>query len=142
MNDEEQNAFIREHRTAVFGFNRASTGPALSLVYYATEPDGTLLVSTTAARAKAKAARRDAHVSMCILDEKWPPSYLNIYCDAEVDTDLDTAADTMMRIGGVMAGAPLDESLRPVLGETARKEERVTLRLRPRAAFTTPPKGT
>jgi PPOX class probable F420-dependent enzyme len=142
MNDEEQHAFIREHRTAVFGFNRATTGPAMSLVYYATDPDGTIVVSTTKDRAKAKAAARDDQVSLCILDEQWPPSYLNVYCTAEVDLDEDTAADTMMRIGGVMAGAALDESLRPVLAESARKERRVTLRLRPSRAFSTPPKST
>src|SRR5690349_6553698 len=101
MNEEEQVRFIRDHRTAVFGFNRATTGPAMSLVYYATDPDGTIVVSTTEERAKTKAVARDGKVSMCILDEQWPPSYLNVYCTAEVDADEEMAADTMMRIGGL-----------------------------------------
>jgi len=131
MNDAERDAFIREHRTAVFGHNRKSDPPAMSLLYYVTEPDGSLLMSTTADRSKAKAVARDKKASLCILDEQWPPSYLNVYCDAEVDTDFDLAVETMQRIGSVMAGAPLGDDIRPALEKKARDEHRVTIRLRP-----------
>jgi PPOX class probable F420-dependent enzyme len=141
MITDEHRAFIRNNRTAVFGYSRNADGPAMSLVYYVVDDDGTIVVSTMAHRAKARAAAREPRVSICVLDEQWPPSYVNVYCDAEIEEDLDTAADTMMRIGGVMAGNALDESVRPILVETARKEERVTLRLRPYAAFATPAKG-
>ncbi len=140
MLTDEQREFVRTHRTAVFGYSRSNDGPAMSLLYYAVDPDGTLVMSTTAPRGKARAVRRNRKVSLCVLDEQWPPSYVNLYCDADVDDDLDTAAATMRRIGEVMSGQPLDVSLEPVLLETARKEERVTLRLRPYAAFGTPPK--
>ena len=63
-----------------------------------------------------------------------------MYCDAEVDTDSDRVVDLMMRIGGVMAGSPLDESVRPLVAEGARNEGRVALRLRPYATFETPPR--
>ena len=141
MLTDEQHKFVRTHRTAVFGYGRKADGPAMSLLYYAVDPDGTLVISTTATRAKARAVERNAKVSLCVLDEQWPPSYLNLYCDAELDDDLDTAADTMMRIGGVMSGQTLDASIKPILLDTARKEQRVTVRLRPYAAFGTPPKG-
>ena len=140
MNAEERRAFVRKHRTAVFGYNRKEDGPAMSVVYYTTEPDDTILVSTMGGRAKAKACARLGKVSMCVLDEQWPPTYLQVYCDVTVDDDLDHAVDVMMRIGGVMAGRELDASVRPLVEEGARVEGRVVLRLRPYATFETPPK--
>jgi hypothetical protein len=140
MNAEERRAFVRNHRTAVFGYNRKEDGPAMSIVYYTTDPDDTILVSTMGDRAKAKACARLGKVSLCVLDEQWPPTYLQVYCDVTVDDDFDHAVDVMMRIGGVMAGRELDPSVRPLVEEGARVEGRVVLRLRPYATFATPPK--
>jgi PPOX class probable F420-dependent enzyme len=140
MTPEERREFVRAHRTAIFGYNRAAHGPAMSIIYYVVEPDDTILVSTMAERAKARAVRRDAKVSLCVLDEQWPPTYLQVYCDAELDTDEEATVDLMMRIAGTMAGAPIDESLRPLVAEGARNEGRVVVRLRPYATFETPPR--
>jgi pyridoxamine 5'-phosphate oxidase-like protein len=140
MTPEERRTFVREHRTAIFGYNRKNDGPAMSIIYYAIGGDDTLLVSTMAERAKAKAVARTGKVSLCVLDEQWPPTYLQVYCDATIETDEKIVVDTMMRIGGVMAGRPLDESVRPFVAEGAKKEHRVTLVLRPYATFETPPK--
>ncbi len=93
-----------------------------------------------AARAKAKAVARSPKVSLCVLDEQWPPSYLQVYCDAALDGDFDRVVDVMMRIAGVMAGAPMPDDVRPMVEEGARAEERVVLRLRPYATFYTPPR--
>jgi hypothetical protein len=57
-----------------------------------------------------------------------------------VDTDEERTVDVMMRIAGVMAGAPLDEAIRPLVAEGAKKERRVVLRLTPYATFETPPR--
>ena len=140
MTPEERRAFVREHRTAIFGYNRVSDGPAMSIVYYVLDDDGTVLVSTMRERAKARAVARNPNVSMCVLDEQWPPTYLQVYCHAEIDTDEERTVDLMMAIAGVMAGDPLDESLRPLVAEGARNEGRVVLRLRPYATFETPPR--
>ncbi len=140
MTPEERRGFVREHRTAVFGYGRVADGPAMSIVYYVMDDDDTILVSTMGERAKAKAVRRDPKVSLCVLDEQWPTTYLQVYCDAEVDTDEERTVDVMMRIAGVMAGTPLDESVRPLVAEGAKKEGRVVLRLRPYATFETPPR--
>jgi hypothetical protein len=140
MTPQERRSFVREHRTAIFGYNRNNDGPAMSIIYYAMDDDDTLLVSTMAERAKAKAVARSGKVSLCVLDEQWPPTYLQVYCDATIQTDEKIVVDTMMRIGGVMAGRPLDESVRPFVAEGAKKENRVTLVLRPYATFETPPK--
>ena len=103
MNPEERRQFVREHRTAIFGYPRGHDGPAMSIVYYVLQDDE-ILVSTMAERAKAKAVARAPKVSLCVLDEQWPPSYLQIYCDARIDTDFGHVVDVMMSIAGVMAG--------------------------------------
>lgn len=140
MTPQERRTFAREHRTAIFGYSRKNDGPAMSIIYYVMDGDDTILVSTMADRAKAKAVARSGKVSLCVLDEQWPPTYLQVYCDATIETDEKIVVDTMMRIGGVMAGRDLDESVRPLVTEGARKEHRVTLVLRPYATFETPPK--
>jgi PPOX class probable F420-dependent enzyme len=139
MTPEERREFVREHRTAVFGYNRANDGPAMSIVYYVVENDE-ILVSTMADRAKPKAVVRNPQVSVCVLDEKWPPSYLQVYCEASVETDFELVVEVMMRIAGVMAGEPMSEEVRPMVAEGARRENRVVLRLRPYATFYTPPR--
>ena len=139
MTPEERRAFVREHRTAVFGYRRAADGPAMSIVYYVMDGDD-ILVSTMGERAKARAVARDPKVSLCVLDEAWPPTYLQVYCDATIEHDRERTVDLMMRIAGVMAGRPLDESVRPLVAEGAEREGRVVVRLRPYATFETPPR--
>jgi PPOX class probable F420-dependent enzyme len=138
MSPEERRQFVREHRTAILGYPRKHDGPAMSIVYYVLQDDE-ILVSTMAARAKAKAVARSPKVSLCVLDEQWPPSYLQVYCNAMVDSDFDRVVDVMMRIAGVMAGNPMPDEVRPMVEEGARREQRVVLRLRPYATFYTPP---
>ena len=139
MNQEQRRQFVLDHRTAIFGYNRAQHGPAMSIVYYSANSEE-IVVSTMAERAKARAVARNAKVSLCVLDEQWPPSYLQVYCDAEIDTDFDFVVDVMMRIAGVMAGQPMSDEVRPMVEEGARAENRVAIRLRPYATFYTPPK--
>jgi PPOX class probable F420-dependent enzyme len=139
MTSEERRQFVLDHRTAIFGYGRAEHGPAMSIVYYSADPEE-IVVSTMAERAKAKAVARDPRVSLCVLDEQWPPSYLQVYCEASIDEDFDFVVDVMMRIAGVMAGTPMSEDVRPVVEEGARLEKRVAIRLRPYATFYTPPK--
>lgn len=79
-------------------------------------------------------------MSLCILDEEWPPSYLQVYCDAEIDTNFDATVEVMMRIAGVMAGTPMSEDVRPMVEEGAQQEKRIAVRLYPYATFYTPPR--
>ena len=140
MTPEQRRQFVSDHRTAIFGYNRAQHGPAMSIVYYAVGDEDELLVSTMAERAKAKAVARNPKVSLCVLDEQWPPSYVQVYCDAVIDSDFDFVVDVMMRIAGVMAGQPMSDDARPIVEEGARAENRVAVRLKPYATFYTPPK--
>ena len=139
MDANERREFVKSHRTAVFGYQRKAHGPAMSIVYYVMDGDD-ILVSTMAARAKAGAVRRDSKVSLCVLDEQWPPTYMVVYCEAKVESEETAVVDLMMRIAGVMAGNPMPEAVRPMVTEGARREDRVVLRLRPYATFYTPPR--
>lgn len=139
MNPEQRRQFVLDHRTAIFGYNRVKDGPAMSIVFYSAQREE-IVVSTMAERAKAKAIERNPKASLCVLDEQWPPSYLQVYCDATIDTDFDSVVDVMMRIAGVMAGTPMSEDVRPAVEDGARLEKRVVIRLRPYATFYTPPR--
>jgi len=139
MNRDERRAFVERHRTAIFGYNRRQDGPAMTVVYYVVDGDD-ILVSTMAARAKAKAVERNQKVALCVLDEQWPPTYLQVYCDAKVETDHDANVDLAMRIAGVMAGTPMPQEVRPMVADGVSREDRVVLRLAPYATFETPPR--
>ena len=139
----QRRQFVRDHRTAIFGYNRKDDGPAMTALYYVMDGDD-ILISTMRARAKAKAVQRSPKVSLCVLDENWPPTYITLFCtasiEATVDDDLDGVVDLGMRIAAVMAGRDLDESVREFLVKGAIKEDRVKIRLKPYASFMTPPR--
>lgn len=140
MLPSERRAFVRTHRTCVFGTPRKADGPAMSIVYYIPTDTDELLVSTMRDRGKAKAVTRNSKVSLCVLDETWPFTYLQVYCDATLDDDPTLVADVMMAVGGRMSGEPLGEDARPIVEAMAKEEDRVVLRCRPYETFATPPR--
>ena len=143
MDDAERSrrrAFVAEHRTAVFGYPRRDDGPSMSVVYYVMDGDDRILVTTMRDRGKAKAVARNPRVSLCVLDERWPLTYLLVYSTVEVDPGLDSATDLMMRISEVMAGHPMPPEARADAEEMCRREHRVVLTLTPYATFQTPPR--
>ncbi|MEM9515871.1 MAG: pyridoxamine 5'-phosphate oxidase family protein [Actinomycetota bacterium] len=140
MLPSERREFVRTHRTCIFGYARQADGPAMSVVYYIPTDDDELLIATMADRAKAKAVGRHGKVSLCVLDEQWPVGYLQVYCDAIVDTDRSSTVDVMMAVGWRMSGEEIDVSARPVVEAMAEEEHRVLLRCRPYATFATPPR--
>jgi PPOX class probable F420-dependent enzyme len=139
MTPSERRRFVRTHRTGVFGTARRADGPAMSVVYYVPTDTDELLVSTMHGRAKARVVARDGKVSLCILDERWPFAYLQVYCDASVETDPDLVTDVMMAVGGRMSGEPLPDSYRPFVRAMADEERRVVLRCRPYETYAQPP---
>src|ERR1700743_502289 len=84
MSPSERREFVYTHRTCVFGYRRRNDGPGMSIVYYVPTTDDELLVTTMARRGKARVVKRDGKVSLCILDERWPFSYLQVYADADI----------------------------------------------------------
>ncbi len=111
----------------------------MSIVYYAPTEDDELLVSTIAGRGKARAAAKDEKVSLCVLDERWPFAYLQVYADAAVERDRDLVVDVMMAVAGRMSGQELGEAARPAVEAMATDEDR-HLRCRPYATFAQPPR--
>src|ERR1700761_4483792 len=127
MLPSERRAFVCTHRTCVFGYRRKSDGPAMSIVYYIPTDDDELLVSTMAGRGKARVIARDGKVSLCVLDERWPFAYLQVYADAVIEQDGDLVVDVMMAVAGRMSGGPLHEEARPFVEAMADQEERVVV---------------
>jgi PPOX class probable F420-dependent enzyme len=143
LTPEQRRQFVREHRTAIFGYGRRDDGPAMTVLYYLMDGDD-LLISTMLARGKAKAVRRNPKVSLCVLDENWPPTYITLFCDAAIEAtvsdDLEVVVDVLVRVLELMAGRKLDDSARDHATKMAVKEDRVVLRLKPYASFMTPPR--
>ena len=140
MLPSERREFVRTHRTCIYGYARRADGPSMSVVYYIPTDTDELLISTMRGRGKAKVVQRDGKVGLCILDECWPPAFLQVYCDARMDDDPKLVVEVMMVVAGRMSGTPLDEKARPVVEEMAKKEDRVVVRCRPYATFHTPPR--
>lgn len=140
MLPSERREFVRTHRTCVFGYGRRDDGPAMSIVYYIPTDTDELLISTMQDRAKAKAVSRNGKISICVLDERWPFAYVQVYCDAHVEDDPSLIVDVMMAVGGRMSGNPLPAEARPAVEEMAKNENRVVLRCRPYATFAQPPR--
>lgn len=140
MLPSERREFVRTHRTCVFGYRRKVDGPAMSIVYYIPTDGDELLVSTIAGRGKARMVARDGKVSLCILDERWPFAYLQVYADAVVENDPDLVVDVMMAVAGRMSGQPLGEEARPLVQQMAVDEDRVLIRCRPYETFAQPPR--
>ena len=140
MRPSERREFVRTHRTCIFGYGRLHDGPAMSVVYYVPTDDDELLVSTMSARSKARAVARNHKVSLCVLDERWPFAYLQVYADATVDRNRDLVIDVMMASGWRMSGQKLGDDARPIVEAMADEEDRVVLRCRPYATFAQPPR--
>ncbi len=112
----------------------------MSVVYYVPDEAGVLYVATMAARAKAKATARLGKVSLCVLDERWPFTYLQVYCDAAIERDPDLVCDVMMGVAWRMSGEQLPESARPGVDRMREQEGRVVVRCIPYATFASPPR--
>ena len=138
MNRTQRRAFVESHRTCIFGFQRQQGPPSMSVVYYVVDGDD-ILVSTMAERAKAKAVRRTGEAALCVLDEKWPLTYLQVYGPAAVEDVLATSVDVMMKVAEIMSGQPLPAEARPIVEAKAREERRVVVRLKPRWTVYSPP---
>ena len=111
----------------------------MTVVYYVMDGDD-MLISTMAAREKARAVARDGRVSLCVLDEQWPLSYVQVYGQGVVEHDREQAVDVLNRVVGLMAGEQVPESRRPQIEKMADDEDRLVIRVTPYATFVTPPR--
>ena len=140
MLPSERREFVRTHRTCIYGYARRADGPSMSVVYYIPTDQDEILISTMRGRSKTKAVARTGKVSLCILDERWPFAYLQVYCNATVDADPTLVVDVMMAVAGRMSGQSLPEEARPAVQEMAKDENRIVIRCRPYSTFAQPPR--
>lgn len=111
----------------------------MTVVYYVMDGDD-LLISTMAARGKPRAVERDGRVSLCVLDESWPVTYLQVYGQAAVERDRELAVDVLTRVIALMADQPVPAGRRPQIEQMVDDEQRVVIRVTPYATFETPPR--
>ncbi len=106
MTPEQRREFVRNNRTAVYGFDRRKGGPSLSVVYYVMDGED-ILISTMAKRAKALALKLNPDVSLCVLDEKHPPSYVVVYGRGRIETE--GAVDMLAKLRTAVYGVEVSE---------------------------------
>ncbi len=134
--------FVAANRLCVLSWNRgegASDAPPLTPVFYVTDGDD-VLVSITEHRAKTRALRRDAAISVCVLGEEMPFPYVTLFGTASIDTDPTNAFELMARVVERM-GRSLDQDGRTALESVRRSRapgraprHRPTIRVEPPAA--------
>jgi PPOX class probable F420-dependent enzyme len=76
--------FLRERHHGILMTTRADGRPQLSPVTCGVDPDGRIVVSTYPQRAKARNARRDPRVTMCVLSDDFGGAYVQVDGRAEV----------------------------------------------------------
>ena len=76
--------FIKEHPRAIIATRRRDGAPQMSPIVAAADDDGRLLISTREPAYKAKNARRDAHVSLCFVNEGFFGDWIQVDGTAEV----------------------------------------------------------
>src|SRR5215212_592871 len=87
--------FLRPRHRAVLLTRRASGGPQLSPVTFGVDGEGRIVVSTYPERAKARNARRDPAVSVCVLSDDFDGPWVQVDGEAEV-LDLPEALDPLV----------------------------------------------
>ncbi|MFF5989271.1 PPOX class F420-dependent oxidoreductase [Prauserella flavalba] len=95
--------FLRPRHRGVLMTTRADGSPQLSPVTCGVDESGRIVVSTYPMRAKAKNARREPRVSMCVLSDEWNGPYVQLDGTAEV-LDMPDALDGLVEYFRCISG--------------------------------------
>ena len=95
----------------------------MSCVYYVMDGED-ILVSSMLGRSKPKAVAGDGRVSLCVLDENWPPNYITVYGNAVVEVEGEGGDDLLIAICELMAEKAMPEPEREKLRKLAVEEQR------------------
>jgi PPOX class probable F420-dependent enzyme len=95
--------FIRPRHHAILMTTRSDGGPQLSPVTCGLDGQGRIVISSYPARAKAVNARRDPHVSVCVLSDDWDGAWVQVDGTAEV-LDLPDALEPLVEYFRVISG--------------------------------------
>lgn len=123
---DEQRAFLEDHTWAILATGRVDGSPQQSMVGYAVDDEGRVVVSAKAYTAKWKNALRQPRVSLAVPDGR---VHLVVYGRAEtIDADPERAelsADVFAALHGGERPDPTS------LAETLDEQERTILRIVP-----------
>ncbi len=124
--DPDHRKFLDDHLWAVLATGRSDGSPQQSMVGFAVDDEGRLLLTVKAYTAKWKNARRQPKVSMTVPDGR---AHLVIYGEAEaIDAD-PLRAELTARVFAVMSGTePADPAS---LVDTLNEQQRTILRITP-----------
>jgi len=95
--------FLRPRHHALLVTTRRDGRPQISPVACGVDQDGRIVVSTYPERVKARNARRDPRVSICVLSDDWDGPYVQIDGRAEV-LDLPDALEPLVEYFRCIAG--------------------------------------
>lgn len=76
--------FLRPRHHALLSTARSDGRPQMSPVTCGVDDEGRIMISTYPERAKARNARRDARVSVCVLSDEFNGPYVQVDGTAEV----------------------------------------------------------
>ena len=133
MSDEEQLEFLRSHKTIIIVSNGVGGFPHPMPMWFATDDDLTVRMTTFRKSQKVLNVQRDAKVSLLVEDgeEYAELRGVVIYGTCEIVDDIQAVKETLVDItGGEAASDPAArEGMYKVIEGTAAK--RVLLRIRP-----------
>jgi PPOX class probable F420-dependent enzyme len=96
-------AFLEDHHRAVLATTRADGRPQLSPVVCGLHDDGRVAVSTRETAIKARNARRDPRVSLCVLSDRFFGEWVQLDGTAEL-VALPAAMDGLVALYRRVAG--------------------------------------
>jgi PPOX class probable F420-dependent enzyme len=119
--------FIRPRHHALLVTSRAGGGPQLSPVACGVDDDGRIVISTYPERAKARNAKRDPKVSVCVLSDDWDGPYVQVDGTAEV-LDMPAAVEPLVEYYRSIAGEHPDwDDYRAAMARQGKSLIRITI---------------
>ncbi|WP_331771215.1 PPOX class F420-dependent oxidoreductase (plasmid) [Embleya sp. NBC_00888] len=117
--------FLRPRHRGLLATTRADGRPQMSPVSCGVDEAGRIVVSTYPDRAKARNARRDERVSMCVVSDDWNGPYVQVDGRAEV-LDMPDALEPLVEYFRCIAGEHPDwDEYR----EAMRKQDKSLIRI-------------
>jgi PPOX class probable F420-dependent enzyme len=128
--NDDQLAYLRAHRWLMLATGRKDGSPQVSMVGYALDDDGAILISAKQYTAKQRNARRQPKVGMIVHDDR---RQLVIYGVAETVEADPRRAELSAKVMAVLGGNPIPDpsALVPMLDA----QQRTVLRVVPTGAF-------
>ncbi len=133
LTPDEAHHYLADAHTIILGTNDKHGYPHLVAMWYAVEPDGTVVMTTFGKSQKVLNLRRDPRCTLLVETGRTYDQLqgLMLRCHATIDPDTEHVLDTLVLVNRKygMAGAGDPASLREAMTHQARK--RVVLRITP-----------